>query len=84
MSYKQKRSRKPISLDDLRLRATDAFKAVEEVILSDDEDIDLNQKINAINALSGLISRYAKLTEVHNLEKRIKELEEKTNMRKVS
>lgn len=75
-TYKRKRSRKPISLDDLKLRATDAFKAVEKLIL--DDDVDPNQRINAVNALSGLISRYAKLTEVHDLENRIKELEDKT------
>lgn len=79
MSYKQKRSRKPLELSDIKLRATDAFKAVEEIILSDDAEP--NQRINAINALSGLISRYAKLVEVADLEKRIEELEQKAGVR---
>lgn len=81
-SWKQKRSRKAISLDDLKLKATDAVKAVEEIILTSDDE---NRKINAINALSGLISRYAKLVETSDLEKRVQELEKRQNeMRKVS
>lgn len=73
MSYKQKRSRKPLELADLQLRATDAVKVIEEIILTSEDE---NRKINAINALSGLISRYSKLIEVSDLEKRIKALEE--------
>jgi len=73
MSYKKKRSRKPITLEDLRLRATDAVKAIEQMILT--EDIDPNRRINAVNALSGLISRYSKLVKTAELEKRIEKLE---------
>lgn len=81
MSYKRHRSRKPLSLDDARLRMTDAIKQAERIIMDGDND---SQKINAINALSGLISRYARLTETVELERRIEKLEERQKLRSVS
>ncbi|WP_020402114.1 hypothetical protein [Gracilimonas tropica] len=82
-TYKQKRSRKPLSLDDAQLRMTDSIKQLEKIILTSEDE---NRVINASNALSGLISRYAKLLEVSDLEKRIEHLErinENQKMRKV-
>lgn len=79
-SYKRKRSRKALTLDDAKLRMTDTIARLEEIIMTSDDE---NKIINASNALSGLISRYAKLTEVHTLEKRIEKLESKTNLKKV-
>lgn len=81
MSYKRNRSRKAITLNEARLRMTDAIKAMEQIIL---ENSDEAKVTNAANCLSGLISRYAKLVEVHDLEKRISELEKQHKMRKVS
>jgi len=81
MSYKRNRSRKPLTLDDALLRMTDTIDKLEEIIMTSEDE---NKVINASNALSGVISRLGKIYEVHNLEKRVEELEEKTKMRKVS
>ena len=76
MSFdKRKRSRKPLALRIARLRMTDAVNVLEGII--QDDRSDAYTKINAINALSGLLTRYAKLTETEELEKRITELENK-------
>lgn len=79
MSYKKKRSRKALSLQDAKLRMTDGIKALEKIILESEDEYKV---IQAINALSGLISRYSKLIEVDDLEKRIKALEDKFQLRK--
>lgn len=78
MSYKRKRSRKPITLEKARLRMTDAIAGLEEIIMTTDDEY---KKIQACNALSGMISRYAKLTETEDLEKRINALEEQANQK---
>lgn len=75
---KRKRSRKPLSLKIARLRMTDAVKVLEKII---QESEDAYTRINAVNALSGLLTRYAKLTEVTELEARIKKLEEQNDER---
>jgi uncharacterized protein YjaG (DUF416 family) len=80
-SYKRKRSRKALTLDEAKLRMTDGIKALERVILESDDEYKV---IQATNAMSGLVSRYSKLLEVDDLEKRIKKLEEKFELRKVS
>lgn len=72
MSYKRNRCRKPLTLAKARLRMTDAIAKLEEIIMTVDDDY---KKIQAANALSGLIARYAKLTETEDLEKRIEALE---------
>ena len=78
MSFdKRKRSRKPLALRIARLRMTDAVNVLEGII--QDDTSDAYTKINAINALSGLLTRYAKLTEVEELEARIIKLENKTS-----
>jgi len=78
MSFdKRTRSRKPLSLKVARLRMTDAMKVLEEII--QDSDNDHYTRINAINALSGLVSRYTKLTETDDLEKRIEALEKRSS-----
>ncbi len=74
-SYKYKRSRKALTLDECKLRLTDAVKAVEEILLKDGSSN--NEIIQAVHALSGAISRYAKLVETTELVERIEELENK-------
>lgn len=81
MSYKRNRKRKPITLDDALIRMSGTIDKLEEIIMTSEDD---NKVINASNALSGVVSRLAKVMEVHSLEKRIKELEEKQKLRKVS
>ena len=71
-SYKRNRSRKPITLEEAKLRMTDAIAEMEAIIATEDNK---NRKINATNALSGLVSRYAKLAEVAELKDRVEELE---------
>lgn len=73
-SYKQNRSRKPLELDTCRLRMTDAIKKIEEIVLTAEDD---QKQIQAAHALSGLISRYAKITKTTELEERISALEQK-------
>lgn len=75
-SFRRNRSRKAITLDQLMLRATDAINEAERIIREAETD---GQRTNAINALSGLISRYAKLYETYDLEKRIEEIENRLN-----
>lgn len=80
-SYKQKRSRKAYTVDDLLLKLTDAVKTMEEIILKD--SYTENQKIQAVNALSGLVGKYRSLVETSEILERIEALEERQNLRKV-
>ena len=80
-SWKRNRSRKPLELDDLKLRLTDAIKQMERIVISDEDD---QKKIQASNTLAGLVNRYSRLLEVSDLEERITALEEKHELRKVS
>lgn len=82
-TWKQKRSRKALTLDKLKLRLTDAIKEMERIILTDESD---QKKIQASNTMAGLINRYSRLLEVSDLEERIAELEQQheNRMRKVS
>lgn len=73
MSYKRHRSRKPLTLKKARLRMTDAISKLEEIIMTSEDDYKV---IQAANALSGIIARYAALTEKEEFEKRLKALEE--------
>lgn len=83
-SWKQRRSRKKLTLNETQLRMTDAIKQMEKVILDGDYDQKtINTKIQAVNALSGLVSRYGKLVETSELLERIEALEENKNLRKV-
>ena len=76
-SYKYRRSRKPISLKEAKLRMTDAIKAMEEIILSDEvNQKTVNTKIQAVHALSGIVSRYAKVIEVTDLKDELDELKQ--------
>ena len=75
-TYKQKRSRKPISLRDAQLRLTDCIKELERVILNGEYDAkQIHTKIQATYAMSNAISRLAVLVEKIDHEKRIEELE---------
>jgi hypothetical protein len=80
-SYKKSRSRKAIELSEILLRMTDSINRLEEIIMTSQDE---NKIINASNALSGIASRISKIYQAHDLEKRIKELEEKFELRKVS
>jgi len=65
-----------IHLQETQILMTKAIKKVEG-ILDDSTD---SQALNAANCLSGLISRYVKLIETVELEKRIERLEKINNM----
>lgn len=83
-SYKYRRSRKAISLEDAKLRMTDAIKQLEKVILDGDYDHKkIHTKIQACYALSGIIGRYSKLIETADLEERITRLENNHKMKRV-
>lgn len=73
MKYKSNRSRKAITLQELMLRMTDAIKVMEEIIFTANGE---QKKIQAVNAMSGMIGKYTKLVEVVDLEARLNTLEE--------
>ena len=73
MKYKSRRSRKAITLQELKLRMTDAIESMEEIIFIADGE---QKKIQAVNAMSGMIGKYTKLVEVVDLEARLSTLEE--------
>ena len=52
---------------------TDAIKVMEEIIFTADGE---QKKIQAVNAMSGMIGKYTKLVEVVDLEARLNTLEE--------
>lgn len=79
MSYKRKRSRKPLTLHEAKLRMTDTIAKLEKIIMTSDNE---NQIINASNALSGLVSRFARLHKTHDLEKRLEEIEKRLDEHK--
>jgi len=75
-TWKQKRSRKPLSLSEAKLKMTDAIKQMEKIILDGDYDHKTVQtKIQAVHALSGIVSRMTKLYELTDIEERISEIE---------
>jgi hypothetical protein len=80
-SYKYKRSRKPLTLEQCKLRMTDAIKELEIIILSDNKPY---LKIQAIHALGSIIAKYESIVETTELIDRIEALETKNNLRKVS
>ena len=83
-TWKQRRSRKPMSLENAMLKMTDAVKQMEKIILDGDYDPKTVQtKIQAVHALSGIISRYTKLIETADIIERIEALEN-NQLRKVS
>jgi len=83
-TYKQRRSRKAISLKDAELRLTDCIKQIERVILDDDINRDKMQlKIQATYAMSNAIGRLSKLVETTEIIERLDALEAK-QLKKVS
>lgn len=73
-------STEKITLEDAQKVMSKAIRRVERIV---DEGDDA-QAMNAGNCLSGLISRYTKLVETVDLERRIQKLEQQQKMRKVS
>lgn len=80
-SYKQKRSRKALTVNDLLLKLTDAVKEMEKIILTD--SYTENQKIQAVHALSGIVGKYKGLIETSEILERLEALEQR-QLRKVS
>ena len=77
-TYKQRRSRKPISIQDAQLRLTDCIKQLERVILDDDtERENMQMKIQASYAMSNVVNRYAKIVETTEIVERLEALEAK-------
>jgi len=75
-TYKQRRSRKPISIQDAQLRLTDCIKQLERVILDDDtERENMQMKIQASYAMSNVVNRYAKIVETTEIVERLEKLE---------
>lgn len=75
-TWKQRRSRQPMTIKGLQLTLTDAKKELEKVILDGDYDPETIQlKIQCINALSGIASRYRQIVETSELVDRIERIE---------
>ena len=80
MAQKRK-TRKPLTLDELRCSMSTALRELENVYMDTDTETEL--RVRAINSLATLANSYAKITEVSDLEARITELES-NQLRKVS
>ena len=77
-TYKQRRSRKPISIQDAQLRLTDCIKQLERVVLDDTYDSkEMQMKIQASYAMSNVVNRYAKIVETTEIVERLEALEAK-------
>jgi len=72
-SWKYRRKRKALTLQELKLRLTEAVEAAEEIIL--DDGYTVQEKLSAIHALTQSVGSFAKLIEATELEKRLDELE---------
>ena len=72
MKYKKRRSRKALNLTELQLKMSDAILHMEEIIFTSDCQ---QKKIQAVNAISGIVGKYVKILEAFELEKRITKLE---------
>ena len=77
MADKRKNIRKPYTLDKLRLSLSTAVRELETVYLNRDNDVD--QRVRAINSLASLANSYSRLTETHELESRMNEIERQLN-----
>ena len=72
----KRRKRTPVSLDEVRKSMSTALNELERIYFDDTNDVD--QRIRAINALSSLANSYSRLTELHDFEQRISNLEQNT------
>ncbi len=70
----KRRTRKPLTLGELRATISTAVIELERIYMNDANDTD--QRIRAINSLSTIANSYAKLTEVSELEERITAMEQ--------
>lgn len=73
MPDKRKRKRKPYTLKQVMLVASQGIYTCENLILS--PDTSTADRLRAINALSALMNSFTRTHEVHELEERIAELE---------
>ena len=81
MSYKNKRIRKPGTIQDLRKRLWQAVNEAERILLTADNDSD---KLKAVYALATVAGAYLKVVESAELENRIKQLEKIHELKKAS
>ncbi|KPP94616.1 MAG: mobile element hypothetical protein [Bacteroidetes bacterium HLUCCA01] len=68
-----RRTRKPLTLDELRASMSTALIELERIYTDTKKDAD--SRIRAINSLATLANSYARITEVSDIEKRLTELE---------
>lgn len=69
----KRRTRKPLTLDELRASMSTALLELERIYMDTNNDADC--RIRAINSLSTLANSYARITEVSDIESRIQQLE---------
>ena len=74
----KRRKRTPVSLDELRKSMTTALHELERIYFDESNDVD--QRIRAINALASLANSYSRITELHDFEQRIQQLEQNTKL----
>lgn len=77
----KRRSRKPLTLDELRCSMSTALRELETIFM--DDTAEHETRIRAINALATLSNSYSKVTEISDLEARIQALEA-AKLKKVS
>ena len=73
MAIKRKK-RNPVTLDEMRRSMSTALNELEAIIFDDSNDVD--QRIRAINSLASLANSYSRITELHDFEQRIQQLEQ--------
>ncbi|MCH8517749.1 MAG: hypothetical protein LAT68_15620 [Cyclobacteriaceae bacterium] len=76
-----RRTRKPLTLDELRASMSTALIELERIYTDTKKDTD--SRIRAINSLATLANSYTRLTEVSDIEKRLTELEAVKNYKQV-
>jgi hypothetical protein len=76
----KRRTRKPLTLDELRASMSTALMELERIYMNATNDVD--QRIRAINALATLANSYARITEVSDIETRLTELEANATLRR--
>ena len=74
MAIKRRKKRKPYTLNQLQMILSTAVRELERIYL--DDRTDSEKRVRAINSLASLANSYSRLTEVADLEERIKKLEE--------
>lgn len=82
MADKRTKKRKPYTLKQTRLIGSHALMVCENILLSPETTTEY--KLRAANAISTLLNSFGRITEISELEERIEQLEQQSNLKRVS